>query len=324
MEKAGRIIRKSVHTFLLNYQYFTSIAAVIALPFSASVLISQALLPSSFALLPAVYNRLHSLFDVAGFPPSLEFFTILNNKLSQTITSSIFTFPFSLTFLLITKAFVIQSLSHHQKPNTSSHPSFLSTISLYTPLLHTHVYNSFLILSANATVFSLLFIAFNVLEGLGFSSPNTLLFLSVSGAVLYSIVLSNALIICNLALVLSGAQKSGGYLAILKACLLIRGRTSTALCLALPVSLTLAAVEALFQYRIVRAYHFAGKLGSSMAMEGVFLAYLYSILVVLDITVSFMFLQSCKPSSRRIEHRDDEESRGDLKAVKGASMKVLP
>ncbi|KAM1026222.1 hypothetical protein ACFX13_039895 [Malus domestica] len=319
METAGKILRRSVHTFLLNYQYFTSTAALIALPFSASVLISQALLPSSSALLAAVYNRLHSLFNAAGFPPSLEFFNILNHKLSQTITSSVFTFPFSLTFLLITKSFVIQTLSRHQKPNSSSHPSFLSTISLYTPLLHTHVYNSFFIISANATVFSILFIAFNVLEGSGFSSPNTLLFLSASGAVLYSIVLANALIICNLALVLSGTQNSGGYLAILKACLLIRGRTSTALSLALPVSLTLAAVEALFQYRLVRACHFTGQLGSSMAMEGVFIAYLYSILVVLDTTVSFLFLQSCKPSSRGIEYRDDEESCGDLKAVK-----VLP
>ncbi|KAM1679224.1 hypothetical protein TB2_039115 [Malus domestica] len=319
METAGKILRRSVHTFLLNYQYFTSTAALIALPFSASVLISQALLPSSSALLAAVYNRLHSLFNAAGFPPSLEFFNILNHKLSQTITSSVFTFPFSLTFLLITKSFVIQTLSRHQKPNSSSHPSFLSTISLYTPLLHTHVYNSFFIISANATVFSILFIAFNVLEGSGFSSPNTLLFLSASGAVLYSIVLANALIICNLALVLSGTQNSGGYLEILKACLLIRGRTSTALSLALPVSLTLAAVEALFQYRLVRACHFTRQLGSSMAMEGVFIAYLYSILVVLDTTVSFLFLQSCKPSSRGIEYRDDEESCGDLKAVK-----VLP
>ncbi|KAB2633559.1 hypothetical protein D8674_029806 [Pyrus ussuriensis x Pyrus communis] len=248
METAGKILRRSVHIFLLNYQYFTSTAALIALPFSASIR------PLGRRLQPPP-----QLFDAAGFPPSLEFFTILNHKLSQTITSSLFTFPFSLTFLLITKSFVIQTLSRHQKPNSSSHPSFLSTISLYTPLLHTHVYNSFLILSANATVFSILFIAFNVLEGSGFSSPNTLLFLSASGAVLYSIVLANALIICNLALVLSGTQKSGGYLAILKAS------------------------------RI------------SMAMEGVFIAYLYSILVVLDTTVSFLFLQSCKPSSRGIE-----------------------
>lgn len=327
MAKAGKILRKSVHTFLQNYQFFTSIVALIALPFSASVLISQALVPSSSSLLPTIYNRLQSLFDAAGFPPSSEFFSILNHKLSQTISSSIFTIPFTLTFLLITKASVIQYLNHQKPTNFSSHPSFSSVISLYIPLLHTHIFNSFLILSANATVFSLLFIAFNFLEGFGFSSPKTLLFLSASGAVLYSIVLANALIICNLSLVLSGTERSGGYLAILKACILIRGRTATALSLALPVNLALAAIEALFQYRVVRACHFAGKLGSSMALEGLLIAYLYSVLVVLDTIVSFMFFKSCKPSSWAdqegkhsggIEYRDEEScgGYGNLKTLK--------
>ncbi|KAK9926054.1 hypothetical protein M0R45_023308 [Rubus argutus] len=316
MGKATKILRKSIHTFLQDYQHFTSVVALIAFPFSVSLLISQAIVPSSTSsLLPTIHNRLQSLFDAAGFPPSSQFFNILTHKLSQTISSSIFTLPFTLTFLLITKASIIQSL------NSRKNPSFSSSLSLYTPILITHLCNSLLILSANATVFSLLFIAFNFLEGVGFSdSPNTLLFLSASGAVLYSIVLANALIICNLALVLSGTEESGGYLAILKACLVIRGRTSTALLLALPVSLGLAAIEALFQYRVVRAFHVEGKLGSSMVLEGVFIAYLYSILVVLDTIVSFMFFKSCKPSSWEIECTDEES--GGYRNLKTALKEV--
>lgn len=299
MAKTCRIVRKSIYTFLQKYHYFTSTAALFAFPFSASILLSQAYVPSSSSsLLPTIYYRLRILFDAAGFPPSSEFFTILDVKLSQTIFSSILTLPFTLTFLLITKASIIHALNQN-KP--TSPPSFSSIINLYCPLLLTYICNSFLILAANATVFSLLFFAFNCLEGFGFTSPNSVLFLSAAGAVLYSIVLANAFIVCSLALVLSGMERCGGYMAILKACVLIRGRASTALSLALPINMALAAIEALFQYRVVKAYHFDEKLGPSMASEGILIAYLYSILIVLDTVVTFMFCRSCKKTGSSIE-----------------------
>lgn len=96
---------------------------------------------------------------------------------------------------------------------------------------------------------------------------------------------------------LSGMEGRGGYLAILKACVIIRGRTSMALFLALPVSVALAAIEALFQFRIVRAYGVDGKAGFAMALEGILIAYLYSIFVVLDTIVAAMFYKSCKMGS---------------------------
>lgn len=323
MAKTGKIIRTSIYTFLQRYHYFTSTAALLAFPFSVSVLLSQAYVPSSSSLLLTIYSRLRNLFDAAGFPPSSEFFTILSQKLSQTIFSSILTLPFTLSFLLITKAVVIQALKQN-KPTNFPPPLFSSVLTLYKPLFLTYSCNSFLILSANATVFSVLFFAFNCLEGFGFSSPNFLLFLSAAGAVLYSIILANALIICSLALVLSGMERCGGYMAILKACALMRGRTSTALSLALPVNMALAAVEALFQYRVVRAYHFAGKLGISMALEGIFIAYLYSIFIVLDTIVICVFFKSCKTGcwieqegrySYRIEFAEDSDGYVRLRAA---------
>ncbi|KAK3225760.1 hypothetical protein Dsin_005622 [Dipteronia sinensis] len=276
MEKPTKIMRKSIYTFLKNYEYFTTTAAVVVFPFSVSVLLSQAILPSSWW----IYNRVRTLFHAAGFPQSSELFNILSLKLSETISCTIFTLPFTLTFLLVAKASIIQALKKQK-------PCFSSILSLFNPLLFTYICNSFLILSANATVFSLLFFAFNFLEGSGFSS----LFLSAAGAVVYSIVVANALIICNLALVLSGMERCGGYMAILKACLLLRGKTSTALSLGLPLNLAMAAIEALFQYRIVRHY----RLGmASMAFEGMFISYLYSISLLLDTVVTCMLYKSCK------------------------------
>lgn len=294
MEVSGKILRRSIHSFLQNYNYFTSTAAFLAFPFSASILLSQALSTAPSSLLPQIYSRLKALFDAAGFPSSSQLFSILNLKVSQTITSSIFTLPFTLTFLLIAKASIIQALNQH-KPTLP--PSFNSIISLYKPLLHTYICNCFLILSANATAFGLMFLAFSCIEGLGYSSPTCLLFMSAAGAVLFSVILANALVICNMALALSGMEGHGGYIAILKACVLIREKTSMALFLALPVNLALAAIEALFQFRVVKAYHSAGKAWPYVALEGIFVAYLYSIFMVLDTIVSCMFYKSFKIGS---------------------------
>ncbi|KAH1248632.1 hypothetical protein AAZX31_05G023900 [Glycine max] len=294
MEVSCKILRRSTHTFLQNYHHFTSTAAFLAFPFSASILLSQALVPSPSSLLPQIYSRLRTLFDAAGFPSS-HLFTILNLKVSQTITSSILALPFTLTFLLIAKASIIQALNHH-KPTFP--PSFKSILSLYKPLLHTYFCNCFLILSANATAFGLMFLAFSFIERLGYSSPTGLtLFISVTGAILFSVILANALVICSMALALSGMEGHGGYLAILKACLLLRGRTSMALFLALPVNVALAAIEALFQFRVVRPYHIAGIARPCVALEGIFIAYLYSIFIILDTIVSCIFYKSLKTGS---------------------------
>ncbi|XP_022134757.1 uncharacterized protein LOC111006953 [Momordica charantia] len=314
MERPRKLIRASVYRFLQNYQFFTSIAAVLAFPYAISVLLSQALLLPSSSLLPFTSNHLKTLFDAAGFPTSSKFFSVLILKLSQTIASSIYSLPFSLTFLLISKASVIQALNQ-QKPNLL--PSFSSIVALYDPLFITHLCNFFVFVSANATVFFLLFFAFNCLEGFGYFSLNCLLLVSAAGAFLYSVVIAKAIIICNLASILSGMERSGGFIAILKACVLIQGSSATALSVALPFNLGMAAIEALFQYRVVQTYHVRERLGASMVVEGMFVAYLYSVFVVLDAIVNTMFYKSCRAGSRISIWMDiaekDNEVRNQLK-----------
>ncbi|KAK8511736.1 hypothetical protein V6N13_029331 [Hibiscus sabdariffa] len=291
------IMRRSIYTFLRNYHYFTTIAALLAFPYALSLLLSQFFVPFS-PLLPAIHTHLRALFMAAEFPPSSNFFTVLSFKISQTISSSIFALTFTLSFFLLSKASIIHLLEHNN-PNSPS--SFSSISSLYRPLFSTFICNFFLLLAANSTAFSLLFFGYHFINGFGFSlSPNWLAFMSAAGAVVYSMILANAIIVCNLALVSSGMENSGGYLAILKACVLIKGRTLSALALAVPGNLALAAIEALFHYRVVvlvgaYGYGSGGDFsGIWMALEGVLIAYLYSIFVVLDTVVSSMFFKSCK------------------------------
>jgi hypothetical protein len=239
---------------------------------------------------------LNSLFHAAGFPHSSELIALVSLKLSQTISFFILTLPLNSTLFLIAKASVIQVVNRH-KP-----PSFYCIFSIFNPLLLTYASNSLLILSANATAFCLLSIAFNLFhDDIGFGS----LFLSAAGAVVYSIILASVIIICNLALVISGMERFGGYLAILKACVMIRGRASTALSLTLAVNIALAGVEALFQYRIVRAYDDIGETPSSLLIisEGMLIVYLYSILVVRDTIISCIFFKSCKATYSFIDQQ---------------------
>lgn len=294
MASTRKILRRSIHTFLQNYHYFTSTSALLVLPFSVSILLSQALVPASSSLALAIHSRLRDLFDAAGFPPSSEFFALLNFKLSQTLSSSVLALPFALSFLLIAKSSVILSLAGTKPSVPSSLSSFLS---IYRPLLATYICNLLVILSANSTAFFLLFFAFNCLGGPQPGSSNYDLLLLATGAVVYSIILAHALVICNLALVLSGMERTGGFVAILKACALIRGSTSTALSLAVPVNLALAGTEALFQFRVMRAYSMKNGPVFPVAMEGWLIAYLYSILIVLDTILTCIFFKSCKNSS---------------------------
>ncbi|XP_022883621.1 uncharacterized protein LOC111400433 [Olea europaea var. sylvestris] len=244
MEKTGKIIRRSIFTFLQNYQFFTSTAAILAFPFAASTLVCQASLPSS-PLFALVQGRLRTLFLAAGFPPSSDLFNILNLKLSQTTVTFLLVLPFSLTFLLFAKALIIKALFYQENRH------FSSWNKLFKSLYLTQICNLLFILSANATCFSLLLVAFNFFDLLGLSSSGHLLFLSALGIVIYSVILANAYVLCNLAIVLSGVEKRGGFTSILKAFLLIRGRTATALSLALPFNIAMASIEALFQYRVI-------------------------------------------------------------------------
>ncbi|KAI3833774.1 hypothetical protein MKX03_016806 [Papaver bracteatum] len=293
MENKINILRKSFHAFFQNYQYFTFFVALILLPVSVLVLLSQAVEFFSYPFLLTIQIRLDNLFNAAGFPPSSHFFFLLNVKLSQTITCSIFSLPFTLSFLLIAKSAVIQAL-HHKTPSTTAS----SVFSLYNPLLLTHLCNSFIIFSAHAVGLCFLFVLFNSFSELGYSSPDSAFFLSAGGAVVYSLILANTLIVCNMALVVAGMENCGGFVAILKACVLIRSRVSTALSLALPVNLGLAFLEALFQYRVITIYHLSDKISFTTAFEGLLIAYLYSLLILQETVITCIFYTSCKSELR--------------------------
>ncbi|PKU66408.1 uncharacterized protein LOC110115649 [Dendrobium catenatum] len=297
MGKVIKTLRKSINAFLHFYHSLASIAAILIFPFSASVILSQSLSPSYFPILRTLYHRIRLLFEAAGFPATSQFFSLLNLKLSQTIFSFTATLPFTLTLLLLAKASVILIVKEFPYKRFTP-PPFSSLLRLFSFLLPTHLFNSFIILSANAAFFSIIFLVFNVVDALYISSVNVILVLSAGSAILYSIVLANTMVVCNLAIVVAAMESCGGYLPILKACVLIRGREATAITLALPANLAMAAIEALFQYRIMKPWQNSRSFSVSVIWEAFSITYMHSLLIVIDVIINCMLYKSCRKSSR--------------------------
>lgn len=210
MAKATKILRRSIHGFFQSYQSFAAAATLLAFPFSVVLLLSQSFSASSSPIIQMLSTRIHSLFNAAGFPAASQFFALLNLKLSQNLFSFLFCLPITLTFGVLAKAATILILLESPRQRITV-PSFEHLLWLYRLILPTHLFNSFVILSANAAVFSLLFTAFNTLDFLHLSSDNCILALSAAGAVLYSIVLANTTVACSLATVISAMENCRGY-----------------------------------------------------------------------------------------------------------------
>lgn len=253
------MMRKSIFIFLKYFHYFSTIPVLLLLPFSASILISK------------------------SFPTSSKFCLFLTNSFSHSFFDSILITPFALSTFLIAKAYIIQALNHHYHHHGPSLPPFSPCLSLYKPLLQTHLCNMVLSIAA-----SMVIAIFVLITASGFLHG---LLQLVTRIVLYAFV-TNIIVLCNLALVVAGMENCSGYRAIYRAYLLRRsGTNSMALfLLAIPTQLGLASIKALFWYRLVRAYdQLGGRSNFGMALEGLLIAYLYSIVIVLDTIACWCF-----------------------------------
>ena len=292
MERAWKIMRKSISTYLNHFQYYATASVLLMLPFSATaLLISQTLFSSSQISLELYFSS-----------PKFTFFPITNTKSyfsSQTFFSSVLIMPFALSSLLLSKASIIQALKDNNNPKRPcSQTPFFSCLSLYKPLLITQLFNMILSVSIIAST-SLISTAFSSLEAFGFFNA---MLRTICGLVFYAII-TNTAVLCNLSLAVAGLENCAGYKAMHKAYLLRKGSNSIAMLLALPTNIGLASIEALFCLRVVRAYNhdldhgLIQRPSPSMAFEGILIAYLYSIVVVLDTIACCLFLKSCRSDS---------------------------
>ncbi|KAF7057584.1 hypothetical protein CFC21_064823 [Triticum aestivum] len=296
MGSATKIMRAALHAFFSHYHPAASAAALLALPFSAATLLSRS--PAA-SLLPPLSLRLRRVLVAAGFPPASQLLFLLNHKLSQSVFSFLATLPFSLSFLLLAKACAVRAMQPPPPPPRKQRRHELSALPAscgrYPAMARTQLANFAALLLANAAVFAALLAAFNAAEALRLGSDGrAVLALSAAGVIVYSVALANAAAVCNLATVVAAAEGRGGCHAVLKALLLVRGDAATAVAVALPASLATTAVEGLFQLRVMKLYMIDGRISSAMVCEGLLIAYIHSMICVLDTVITFMVYQTCK------------------------------
>lgn len=294
----------ALHAFFTHYHPAASAAALLALPFSAAALLSRS--PAALALLPlpALSRRLRRVLVAAGFPPASQLLFLLNHRLSQSVLSFLATLPFSLSFLLLAKACAVramQSTTPTRKQQQQQRQKLPLSFPRYPAMARTQLANFAALLLANAVVFAALLAAFNAAEALRLGSDGrAVLALSAAGVIVYSVALANTAAVCNLATVVAAAEGGpGGCHAVLKALLLVRGDAATAVAVALPASLATTAVEGLFQLRVMKLYIVDGRISSAMVCEGFLIAYIHSLICVLDTVITFMVYQTCKASHSR-------------------------
>uniref|UniRef100_A0ACD5YIJ8 Uncharacterized protein n=1 Tax=Avena sativa TaxID=4498 RepID=A0ACD5YIJ8_AVESA len=294
MGSATRIMRMALHAFFTHYHPAASGAALLALPFSAAALLSRSqaalALLARPSLLPALSRGLRRVLVTAGFPPASQLLFLLNHRLSQSVFSFLATLPFSLSFLLLAKACAVRAMQSQPRKQQMPVP-----FPRYPAMARTQLANFAALLLANAAVFAALLAAFNAAEALRLGSDGrAVLALSAAGVIVYSVALANAAAVCNLATVVAAAEGGlDGRHALLKALLLVQGDAATAVAVALPASLATTAVEGLFQLRVMKLYSVNGRISSAMVCEGFLIAYIHSMICVLDTVITFMVYQTC-------------------------------
>jgi hypothetical protein len=321
MGSAGKIISTALHAFFRHYHPLSSAASLLALPFSAAALLSRSH-PALLAPCHALSRRLRRVLVAAGFPPASQLLFLLSHRLSQRACAFLAALPFSLSFLLLAKACTVHFCSpasllprrRRRAPAAASAGVVLreAVRSSYPAMARTELVNCLALLLANAAVFAALLAAFNAAEALhllGYLSSasasgssaegggRAVLAISAAGVIVYSVTLANTAAACNLATVIAAAEGRGGARAALKGVVLLLGAESapTAVAASLPASLAAAAVEALFQLRVVRPYVAGGgRVTAAMVLEGILVAYIHAMICVLDTVVSTMVYQSCK------------------------------
>ncbi|CAN4122137.1 unnamed protein product [Withania somnifera] len=158
-----------------------------------------------------------------------------------------------------------------------------------------------MVITGCVTLFLLLLVvvssAFSVI---GFP-PDLLLYPEMIVGIIFSIILANVMIICNIAIVISVLEDDSGSEALLRSSSLIKGQTQVGLLIFLGSTIGMAFVEGLFKHRVkILSY---GD-GSSRIWEGPLLVIMNSFVMLIDSMMSTVFYFSCK--SYRMETSNEE------------------
>ncbi|KAJ8445512.1 hypothetical protein Cgig2_031325 [Carnegiea gigantea] len=115
-------------------------------------------------------------------------------------------------------------------------------------------------------------------------------YLAMVVGLVFSVVFAKAIIVSNIAVVISVLEDASGPQALLRSTVLIRGQTQVGLLMYLGSTMGMTFVQGLFEHR-VKTLSYGD--GSSRIWEGPLLVIMYSFVVLIDLMMTAVFYFSC-------------------------------
>ncbi|CAK9156259.1 unnamed protein product [Ilex paraguariensis] len=302
---ALEILRETVRILRYNSAGLMAIAALLICPVSA-VLLSNILVDQS--TVKRLTIRLLLVAKSSGLPLK-PFIKQSCQKFSEMAISATMCFPLYITLSLLSKAAVVYSVDcTYSRKKFDSSKFYLIISKIWRRIVVTYLWLC-MVIAGCLTLFLVLLVAVSSLFSIiGFPS-DLIVYPAMIVGLVFSIILANAIIICNIAIVISVLEDVSGPQALLRSSLLIKGQTQVGLLIFLGSTIGMAFVEGLFEHR-VKTLSYGD--GSSRLWEGPLLVVMYSFVVLIDSMMSAVFYFSCKNYSMEASK---EESQPVLEAM---------
>ncbi|KAL9999357.1 hypothetical protein Hdeb2414_s0033g00721001 [Helianthus debilis subsp. tardiflorus] len=303
---ALEILRETIRILRYNLSGFMAIGAVLICPVSA-VLLSNVLVDESVVKRLAV--RMLLVAKSSGLPLG-SFVEHSVRKFSETAVSTVMCFPLYVTLLLISKAAVVYTVDcTYSRKTFDSSKFYVIMRKIWRRIVKTYLLMCTVIIGCLTLFLVLLAGVSSVLSVIGFS-PDLIAYTAVVTGLLFSVFFANAVIICDLSMVISVLEDVSGSEALLRSSVLIRGQTQVGLMIFLGSTIGMAFIEGLFEHR-VKTLSYGD--GSSRIWEGPLLVIMYSFVVLIDFMMSAVFFFSCKSYS--LENASNIECQSVLEAL---------
>lgn len=289
-KSALEILRETVRILRYNLSGFLAIAAVLICPVSA-VLLSNMLVDQQ--IVKRITIRLLLVVKSSGLPLK-PFVRQSCQKFSEMAISTAMCFPLFITFLLMSKAAVVYSVDcTYSRKKFDASKCFVIITKIWKRIVSTYLWVCTVIVGC-LTLFLVLVVAVSSLFSLIGFSADLNVYCAIIVGLAFSVCLANAIIICDIAIVISVLEDVSGPQALLRSSVLIRGQTQVGLLIFLGSTIGTSFVEGLFEHR-VKTLSYGD--GSSRIWEGPLLVLMYSFVVLIDTMMSTVFYFSCKSYS---------------------------
>ncbi|XP_058195013.1 uncharacterized protein LOC131311535 [Rhododendron vialii] len=300
---ALEILRETVRILRYNLMGFTCIAALLICPVSALVL-SNVLVDQS--IVKRLTIRLLLVVESSGLP-LWSFIKQSCQKFAEMVVSSAMCYPFFITLSLLSKAAVVYSVDcTYSRKTFDASKFYVIGTKIWRRVVLTYLWVCGVI-SGCLTLFLVLLVAVSSLFSIMGVASDLIVYPAMIVGLAFSIIFANAIIICNIAIVISVLEDVSGPQALFRASVLIRGQTQVGLMIFLGSTIGMAFIEGLFEHR-VKTLSYGD--GTSRIWEAPLLVLMYSFVVLIDSMMSAVFYFSCRSSY-------------NMEALNGESQPVL-